>query len=374
MGLDLIAVAAVVTILVGVIAALKWGKSVFRWIWHRLTRYAPRVPRETIRILPQIRSHWWHMGSISGQPAMQIVGDWYVTNITADTVVLLGARIIRPRKLRVDGDVFVQGRSIPPGSTEEVRVQFWVQPPVYKEEEDFQATVVITDQFGNDHKAKKVVFKTPISREPKKPKPPKESLYAIGDPLVKDIAAVLKDEVEKYRQHGRREGGLGSVQTVYRGRTLRGVPTWQGIIPDPETASVESDNARALVKLYEKLGTESKRTQFRTALLRRLSRETEYVSVGYLIVLVLFRLGMLPGALSIAKRDLQKDEAYGFSEVLRLLDGLLNLEHPAFTPELLDEIERFIEGIEEPIFGIRERIAAIRAYRLVSRTETRQNS
>jgi hypothetical protein len=57
------------------------------------------------------------------------------------------------------------------------------------------------------------------------------------------------------------------------------------------------------------------------------------------------------------------DGEFGFNDLLRLLDGLLRFEHPKFTPDLLDEVERFIEGIHEHTFRIRERIAAIRAFR-----------
>lgn len=84
---------------------------------------------------------------------------------------------------------------------------------------------------------------------------------------------------------------------------------------------------------------------------------------------MLFRIGRLPDALQTAKRDLQGDGALGFSDLLRLLDGLLRFEHPAFTPDLLDEVERFVEGIQEHTFNIRERIAAIRAFRLATRVE-----
>jgi hypothetical protein len=106
--------------------------------------------------------------------------------------------------------------------------------------------------------------------------------------------------------------------------------------------------------------------RFVTALLERLSRSTDYASVGYLILLVLFRIGGLSEALETAKKNLQKDEAYGFSDPLRLLDGLLHFEHQSFTLELLDQIEKLVESIEENTFNIQERIAAIRAFRLAA--------
>jgi hypothetical protein len=90
----------------------------------------------------------------------------------------------------------------------------------------------------------------------------------------------------------------------------------------------------------------------------------EYAPVGYFILLVLHRVCHLSDVLLVAKGQLEGDKAYGFSDLLRLLDGLLRFRHPEFSLEQLDEVERFVDGVEEHTFGIRERLAAIRAYRL----------
>lgn len=201
-------------------------------------------------------------------------------------------------------------------------------------------------------------------------------MYAIADPIERDVAAVLKAESTRYQEYGRRTGGLGSVQTTYRGQTFPSLgsewrradsPENQSIIQDPENARIESDNATALVNVYEGLRSEEERNRFVQALLNRLSRDAEYAPVGYLILLVLFRIGRLSDALQVAVRSLQGDQGTGFSDLLRLLDGLLRYEHQHFSPELMDEIERSIEGIQEHTFRVRERIAAIRAYRLARR-------
>lgn len=49
----LIAVAAVVTILGGIGAFTKWGHNQCKKLWYFLTRYRPKVPRETVRLIPQ---------------------------------------------------------------------------------------------------------------------------------------------------------------------------------------------------------------------------------------------------------------------------------------------------------------------------------
>jgi hypothetical protein len=182
----------------------------------------------------------------------------------------------------------------------------------------------------------------------------------------------LKDELSRYAEHGRLIGGFGSITLTYHGRTLEGLGwVWrqqgllrrQSIIPDPEGAQVASDNADALIRRYEGLNNDE-RQRFTNALLRRLSRQTEYAPIGYFIVYVLFRIGKLSESLHEAAANLRGDQSLGFSEIMRLLDGLLHVAHPSFSADMLDEIEAFVEGLSEDTSQIRERIAAIRADRI----------
>ena len=76
------------------------------------------------------------------------------------------------------------------------------------------------------------------------------------------------------------------------------------------------------------------------------------------------RIGHLRTALATAGAQLQGDDAYGFSDLLRLIDGMLRFEHPSLTEEDLDEIEGFVRGVEEHSFRILERVAAVRAFRV----------
>ncbi len=375
------ALAAIFAISIALSSFSKRVRSAFRRVWHWLMRRRPSLPRETLRFQPKLRGLRWHMGSANGEPAMQVVGDFYATNIVDLPARILSARIVSPRRARTEGFVDLQSSNeILPTITVHMRAHFWVQPPVRREGQDFTATLLFTDQFNNDHRVKNVIFKGPKPQESKRDRPVLESIHAISDPIERDIVAVLKAEINRYRDCGRQVGGLGSVQVMYKGQPVRGIgtegrqtdsPQNQSIILDPEQSLIESDNAAALLNLYQRLrddagGSDEKRSQFVAALLKRLSRNTEYAPVSYLILLVLFRIGRLPDALHTAQSNLQKDSAYGFSDLLRLLDGLLRFEHPSFTLELLDETERFVEDIEEYAFRIQERIAAIRALRLTN--------
>ena len=159
------ALAGLVAIIGSIFVAFRWGKTVFTWVaTFAVRRDGPVRPRKTIQIVEHPQRPWWHMGSSGSDPAMQIVSHWYVTNVTDQPVNVLAARMLWPKTSGAvdtkhhDRDIY--GRYVvPPGLTTEVSVDFWVKPPVRRKGEEFKATIVLTDQFGNDHKVKNVVFR-----------------------------------------------------------------------------------------------------------------------------------------------------------------------------------------------------------------------
>lgn len=191
-----------------------------------------------------------------------------------------------------------------------------------------------------------------------------KSVYSITDPIEKTVVSVLKAEVERYRKCGRPMGGLGSLT---RKGAFRGVRELD-IAANPCEGAVRSDNADALVSAFSQLSSSKERRKFVEALISRIARDTEYSSVGYLIALVLFRIGYLLEGLTKAKSDMVGDRHYGFSDFLRVIDYLLAFEHLLFSDALLDDIERTMEEIEEDLFRIPQRIVAIRAFRLRQNT------
>ena len=165
---------AIGMLLAAMFAVLAWGRgwTGLRSLWHGAARYRPRIPRKTLSILPMRRYPFmsdqrWRTASIGDQPAMQIVSAWQVTNMAKEAIHIHCARIVRPRKARTDGEVYVidprtnlaGDEMLAPRSLAEVMTQFFVCPPVCQEGEDFKAKLVFTDQFGNKHKTKWIVFK-----------------------------------------------------------------------------------------------------------------------------------------------------------------------------------------------------------------------
>ncbi len=157
------ALASLLTIATIIYGFSKSGKELILKFWNRITRYPPKLPRETIKIHPQINGCWWHMGSSNSKLAMQVVGDWEVTNIIKGEVHIVGACLCRPR---TDGRVLIQHPNenifgkypILPGATVQITANFWIQPPICKASRDFKATVILFDQFRNEYKIKDVVF------------------------------------------------------------------------------------------------------------------------------------------------------------------------------------------------------------------------
>jgi len=165
---------AIGMLLATIFAVLTWarGWTLPRRLWHSLIRYRPRIPRKTlsvwpVRRYPLLSDQRWRMASVGDLQAMQIVSAWQVTNMAKEAIHIHRARIVRPRKARADGDVYVIDPQtnlagdgmLAPKSFAEVITQFFVHPPVCQAGEDFKAKIVFTDQFGNKHKTKWIVFK-----------------------------------------------------------------------------------------------------------------------------------------------------------------------------------------------------------------------
>jgi hypothetical protein len=137
-------------------------------------------------------------------------------------------------------------------------------------------------------------------------------------------------------------------------------------VSDPEAASLCSDNVDALVTWYNRLTTDEERNRFIAALTTRLEGDKGYVEVAYFIICVLLKISQLGKALQKAKQELPTGEqkAFGLSNVLVLLNGLLKYRHPDFTTEMLDDIERLIHNLNEHPFMIPQKLSAIRTSRL----------
>jgi hypothetical protein len=123
------------------------------------------IPKKTITIVPLSRENscWWSMGSLDDRPVMQVIAQYFVTNITKYDVILPVAKLQKSGTL---GHVMVKDSQsncwgqygLPPGRSSELHMDFLVMPP-FKEEGDFTSDIIVTDQFGNNHKIRGASFK-----------------------------------------------------------------------------------------------------------------------------------------------------------------------------------------------------------------------
>jgi hypothetical protein len=372
-----VVLSAIVVVVTGTLALLARGRAGLKWLGRQAERrIVRRVPRDTMRVVPSHDLHWFD-GTVNGRPATQLGGRWLVTNPMRDSKTnLVVARIELQlplwKRLRLDQQASQTFQAfpeeIPWGATRAIHAAFWLVPRLTQGGKDLQAHVVFIDQFEN-RKRVKARFRSQRRIQPVEL--PREQLSAIEDSVEKSVASVLQAELADYQRHNRSVGGLGSVTYSYDGQVVHNNTDWgrlsgvahQMIADDPQKAVIHSENADALLALFERLDDDDHGTFF-DALLSRVRRDTAYAPIAYLALLVLLELGEARRFFPAARQNLLGDDVYGFSNSLMLLDRFLQLRHADVDERLLDEIENFIEGTNESPFFIPQRIAGIRADRL----------
>jgi hypothetical protein len=151
--------ASIVTIVGGLYKLWDIGiKGALEALRTRIARAYWGVPKKTLVILPQHeRTLWWHMGGIGGQPAMQIVGDFYFSNITSETMLVPKTYFVAyyqkwrliPMRQKVEGNIFP--RPIVPRKTIDCRVDWWLTPPIKEPGQRLHGRACFIDKFGNEH-------------------------------------------------------------------------------------------------------------------------------------------------------------------------------------------------------------------------------
>ena len=115
-----------------------------------------RAPRRSLKIVARTDRLRWSSGSTSGRPAMQVVGEWFVTNILPEAPTrLLQVRLRRPDVVGSLGEM----DPIAPSQAIETRTIHWIEPPICEAKEDLVTDVEFVDQFGNVHRLRQVRFR-----------------------------------------------------------------------------------------------------------------------------------------------------------------------------------------------------------------------
>jgi hypothetical protein len=375
-------------VLFSVLAVFKWVLVVLN-AWR--TCQAEARLRKTFHLTPITQQcHWSVSKQADGSMVTQIVAHFAVKNQSASPVGLVEVRVIKPKikgevlhndilvrqqQGRMFGTAQVSDYRIAPGTTLPGQAVVMVRgAPGGSTERDLDFKLGITDEDGNEQRV------SVLCRGLKKAKPSDapialEALYAITDPIEKDVAAVLQSEIARYEKNDRSRAGFGSFHMTYDARSDLQIPgdSWvintarnQEITETAEQNVIKSDGLDALLSIYARLNTADEHERYINALLSRLQEDRGYAKVAYLIVMALWKVGQLGEALDAAIFGLPEDDQrnFGMSNVLMLLNAMLRFQHFQFTDDELDTIERFIQNSCEYPFRIPQKIAAIRASRI----------
>lgn len=348
-----------------------------------------RDDRRRFHITPEPQQSFWASSKqADGSITTQVVVRLTVKNRTEEPLGLVHVRLVKPR---VRGEILHEdvsvravdrnmygtaahsGYLIPPKMILPASASVMIRGvPWGKLKNEVRVKIAISDDEGYEQSiAFKMRVIAPTSATPARPAV--EMVPVISNAVEREVATVLQAELSRYEKCGRRVGGLGSVHFAIDGRGMTGVGTdsWnanspknQSVADNPDVCDLQSDNLEALMAFYERLSAAEKE-QFASALTMRLG-DKSYLAVSYFIVLALMKIGRLKDALENAKSKLPQGDisVFGLSNVLMLLNGLLRYRYPDFTNGMLDEIERFLDGLNEHSFQIPEKLAAIRTARL----------
>lgn len=179
LGQFLAFIGAVVCLVVVIGGAYRlWQLGVRGWLDAlnaRVARVYWKVPKRTLVVLPaQAANVWWEMGQKDGAPCMQVVGEFFFTNISSEPVlvpktslVVYGARYwFIPTSHRVEGNILVrqaQGylyghTDIPSRGLTEGRADWLIIPPVRQKGERLQGRACFIDGYGNEHWTPMIAF------------------------------------------------------------------------------------------------------------------------------------------------------------------------------------------------------------------------
>ncbi|MER8519692.1 hypothetical protein NKI48_08045 [Mesorhizobium sp. M0644] len=302
---------------------------------------------------------------------------------------------------RVKGDLIVDGPRahdgepvIPPKATVPISTHFMVPTRKHHLKATKRYDFTFVDHNGHRTRKRGIDYK-PERQRVKTTKLNSEAIAEIADQDEKALASLLKEEIGRYARHGRQHGGLGTISAVKGNAKIKSIyQDWwasdraserQDIVVE-SGPKIVSEIGDAIVEYASKL-PEDRLAKFPSLLLDRLDRDREYYGVSYLIVYALWRLNRLEDALqtvyeryefkpalvdnifrrSYVNRVLERNQQYGYSDVLGLLNGMLRYEHLHLVERELEKIEWLAMNTSEHPFQIAQKITSIRALRIANR-------
>ncbi len=177
--------------------------------------------------------------------------------------------------------------------------------------------------------------------------------------LHKKINLVLDEEVRSYTARGRRMGALGSMNIGLQSMPNNGW-TSEGQIPQvlfnkSDSSLISSPNSTTLLKFFSTLD-DAEKSAFSIYLTSNLRQDSSYVSIGYFIFFILYRIGEIINGLKNARRSLSGDANHGYSNLLGMLSMIVSREYLEINPKTYEDIKLVLHGDTEYNFQLTEKI------------------
>lgn len=107
---------------------------------------------ENVDIVPG-DSNIWTQVEVDGKPGMRVLSTWKVTNCTQKEIIIVRAFLGFGK---IEGDVFAD--PIPSGESRILPIDFFLSKLKAKAGDDFQASVMLIDQYGSKYDVGRTKF------------------------------------------------------------------------------------------------------------------------------------------------------------------------------------------------------------------------
>ena len=170
-------VVAIITVISGLGVILGWATGWFRLAWRWIqerneTRRNSKL-KKTLAFVRKVTfgNHFWSHGSVAHEEALQVIGDFLLTNISdpprvivlSDVKVrLCGRHRARIAKVFPILKIGKASQALPAGATADLSVMFFVIPRIVKSGEPLHADIAAVDQFGTEHWLRSVEFESRV--------------------------------------------------------------------------------------------------------------------------------------------------------------------------------------------------------------------
>ena len=139
-----------------------WLKRFFNAL--RAPEDGSAIPNTSFRFVVKSTETFWHLGNRGNEPSMQVILRCSVTNITNGYAKIVECVVKAKNVEHVLPSLINNGKAsldctFLPRSTSRLDLHFWITPPACKIGETFKTDIIFIDQFGNEHKLKRVEFK-----------------------------------------------------------------------------------------------------------------------------------------------------------------------------------------------------------------------